>query len=458
MPERSSGVGLLLRTGGPALGLLALTGAALFALRDGGAGTLWAPTLGLVATGAWLVISLRGIDARIDAAHAALQEGPVHGAQKPTVGLDALLEDIWEIREAARRAHAVFDDGRETLTPRCLEIGPGASELASGAVELMEQADRMRDQARSLGQGTRGVVGTLADAGENVQRAVEGAATVTRSLRDATGSAVELDSSIGSVHIAIEEMSRSLLEVSHGCGRSTSVAQQATQLARETRTSVRELGQAAKDIGQVLSVITDIADQTKLLALNATIEAANAGEAGRGFAVVASEVKELARQTASATDEIRGRIEAIRSSTEAAVEAIERISGTIEAMGESTHTIAAAVEEQTATCSDIGRNVTSVTQRADGISSAVQRATSSADDVARHVTELAGSAGASTVEAERVTRYAAELQASADKLVDAMGDSEARAHNLSRICQEMLMNLARLTQQVEEERKGKALH
>ncbi len=135
------------------------------------------------------------------------------------------------------------------------------------------------------------------------------------------------------------------------------VAKNAVSVACLTNETVKKLGESSSEIGNVIKVITSIAQQTNLLALNATIEAARAGEAGKGFAVVANEVKELAKQTAKATEEIGQKIEAIQGDTKGAVKAIEQISTIIDQINDISNSIASAVEEQTVTTNEIGRSV-----------------------------------------------------------------------------------------------------
>ena len=164
-----------------------------------------------------------------------------------------------------------------------------------------------------------------------------------------------------------------------------------------------KLGESSAEIGQVIKVITSIAQQTNLLALNATIEAARAGEAGKGFAVVANEVKELAKETAKATEDISQKIEAIQTDTGGAVEAIGRISDIINQVNDIQGTIASAVEEQTATTNEIGRNVA--------------EAATGTTDISNNVAEVAQIAkGASEgahdtlTASQQLARMAAELQ------------------------------------------------
>ena len=151
-------------------------------------------------------------------------------------------------------------------------------------------------------------------------------------------------------------MSASVHEIAKNANEATKVANDAVRVAGETNSTIAKLGVSSEEIGQVIKVITGIAQQTNLLALNATIEAARAGEAGKGFAVVANEVKELAKQTATATEDIGHKIEAIQNDTKGAISAITQISQVISRINDISTTIASAVEEQSATTNEIARN------------------------------------------------------------------------------------------------------
>ena len=168
----------------------------------------------------------------------------------------------------------------------------------------------------------------------------------------------EVSRNVASVASASEEMQASIREISKNANESARVAKNAVNVAHSTNETVKKLGESSQEIGNVIKVITSIAQQTNLLALNATIEAARAGEAGKGFAVVANEVKELAKQTAKATEDIGQKIEAIQGDTKGAVTAIEEISAIINQINDISNSIASAVEEQTATTNEIGHSVT----------------------------------------------------------------------------------------------------
>jgi methyl-accepting chemotaxis protein len=192
-----------------------------------------------------------------------------------------------------------------------------------------------------------------------------------------------------------EEMGASIKEIAKNATEAAKVATGAVKVAETTTATVSKLGDSSTEIGQVIKVITSIAQQTNLLALNATIEAARAGEAGKGFAVVANEVKELAKETAKATEDISRKIEAIQTDTKAAVEAIASISGVINQINDISGTIATAVEEQNATTNEMSRNVSEaahssgeITSNIAGVAQAAESTTHGATDTQKASQQL----------------------------------------------------------------------
>jgi methyl-accepting chemotaxis protein len=197
----------------------------------------------------------------------------------------------------------------------------------------------------------------------------------------------QVNRNLQTVATGSEEMSASIKEIAKNAHESAKVAIGAVRVAEDTNQIVTKLGDSSTEIGQVIKVITSIAQQTNLLALNATIEAARAGEAGKGFAVVANEVKELAKQTAKATEDISRKIEAIQGDTKNAVGAIGQISGVIKQVNDIANTIATAVEEQNATTNEMARNVGEaakgsgeITKNISGVADAAKSTTQGAND------------------------------------------------------------------------------
>jgi len=206
----------------------------------------------------------------------------------------------------------------------------------------------------------------------------------------------QVSQNLQSVSIGAEEMTSTIQSIATNAHEAATVAANAVQTAQAANANVAKLGASSAEIGAVIKVITSIAQQTNLLALNATIEAARAGEAGKGFAVVANEVKELAKQTAKATEDISRKITAIQTDTQGAVEAIGTISGVISQINDISGTIATAVEEQSATTNEMTRNVADaakgsgeITQNIEGVAEAARGTSASAQESQKAANDLA---------------------------------------------------------------------
>ena len=216
-------------------------------------------------------------------------------------------------------------------------------------------------------------------------------------------------------------MTASITEIAKNAEHASTVAGNAAQLVEVSNTNIGQLGQAANEIGNVIETIHDIAEQTNLLALNATIEAARAGDAGKGFAVVATEVKELAKQTADATEDIRRRIEGIQSSTGEAVDSIGQISKVIQQVNDVSSTIASAVEEQSITTKEIAQNVTQTSDASQTVSIGVAESASATQEITRNIAQVDRAARETALGASRTQTAGTELSKLSEELQTLVG-------------------------------------
>ncbi|GLY31268.1 methyl-accepting chemotaxis protein [Kineosporia sp. NBRC 101731] len=276
----------------------------------------------------------------------------------------------------------------------------GRDEIGQMATALNEARDSLRAAMIQI----NGTSGTLSDASHSLgsisAQISANAEATSRQASGLAGTANEVSGNVQTVAAGTEEMTASIREIASSSAQAVRVAASAVNEAVTARATVGKLGDSSEEIGNVVKAITSIAEQTNLLALNATIEAARAGEAGKGFAVVAEEVKQLAQETARATEDISRRVETIQADTQEAVNAIARISQTIEDVNSYQTTIASAVEEQTATTSEISRSITeaaagsaNIAASVDSVAGAAQASGESIGQAERAAGELAGLSG-----------------------------------------------------------------
>ena len=267
--------------------------------------------------------------------------------------------------------------------------------LARAGAEAQRKA-AMREMADNFERAVSGIVGAVSSAATELQATAEsmaGTAAQTAGQSSAAAAAAEeAATNVGTVAAAAEELGASVQEIARQVTGSTSLAQRAVVEAEGTAQLVQDLSAAAAKIGDVVGLISTIAGQTNLLALNATIEAARAGEAGRGFAVVAAEVKELANQTARATDEISGQIGQVQTITGQAVTAIADIATRIREIDGLAGTIAAAVEEQGAATQEIVRNVSEASAGTGAVTGNVASVASAAEETGAAASQVLTSA------------------------------------------------------------------
>jgi methyl-accepting chemotaxis protein len=291
----------------------------------------------------------------------------------------------------------------------------GGRTLGLAAVADISERKRIENATRKLLDGMVENIQALASSSEeltSVSQQMASSAEETRAQANVvSGAAEQMSKNAQAVSKSVEDLGASIREIAKSAHEAAKVATTGVEVANTTTATVAKLGESSAEIGKVLKVITSIAQQTNLLALNATIEAARAGEAGKGFAVVANEVKELAKETAKATEDIGQKIDAIRQVTQGTVEAIAQISKIIIQINDYQSTIASAVEEQSATAREIG---VSGADAARGSAEIARNITS----VAQASQHAAAGAGNTQKAAQELARMAAELQ----KLVEQFQD------------------------------------
>ncbi|MET0339914.1 MAG: PAS domain-containing methyl-accepting chemotaxis protein [Polyangiales bacterium] len=265
----------------------------------------------------------------------------------------------------------------------------------SGAMVVWEQITERQNAAQTASRYAQSLASASEELSAVAKQMTSNSEQTTAQSNLVAQASEQVTSNVTSVAASAEQMSSTVREIAKNAHDAARVATAAVRAAEETNKTVAQLGDSSMEIGKVIKVITSIAQQTNLLALNATIEAARAGEAGKGFAVVANEVKELAKQTAKATEDISQKIEAIQNDTKGAVAAIHHIGKIIGQINDFQNTIASAVEQQAATTNEIARN---------------------ASEAARGSLQISGNIGAVSVAARNTSEGAANTLASAEEL------------------------------------------
>jgi methyl-accepting chemotaxis protein len=300
-----------------------------------------------------------------------------------------------------------------------VEANAAAAQKAAEQEAKQRQSAMLDQLTREFGEGATSALAAVSTAASRMKGSAEKMSQVAALAREQTGTVASASAqaaeNVQTVAAATEELASSISEISRQVGESSRIAAQAVEQVAKSEVTVTELASAANRIGEVVGLINTIAAQTNLLALNATIEAARAGEAGKGFAVVASEVKNLATQTARATEGITAQVTEIQGSTQEAVDTIKGIGAIIGKMSEIATTVAAAVEEQGAATAEIARNIQqaatgtqNVSNNIVGVSSAANQTGETASDVLQSSDGLARESEALSSE---VGRFLARIKA-----------------------------------------------
>jgi methyl-accepting chemotaxis protein len=277
------------------------------------------------------------------------------------------------------------------------EIIKGVNDLSTSSSSLAAVSRQLSTSARST-----------ADKSNTVATAAEEMST---NIQSVSAAMEQSSSNVSMVATATEEMTATVSEISQNAEKARSVSETAVNQSQITSEKVTALGESARKVGRVTETITEISEQTNLLALNATIEAARAGEAGKGFAVVANEIKELARQTAAATVEIKSQIDEMQNTTTSTIDDIEKISEVIVEINTVINGIATAVEEQSAVTTEIASNISQASQGIAEVNENVAQSTAVVADITRNISEI-------NQEANQVGDGSSQVQMSAQGLSD----------------------------------------
>ncbi len=287
------------------------------------------------------------------------------------------------------------------------EVVQGVVTISSATTELSAIAEQMSGSADNVSNQSN----TVATAAEEMSVNMDSVAAATE----------ETTTNINIVASAAEEMTSTISDVNNNTDQASKVTAEAVEEAKSATTKVQQLGLAASEISKVTEVITDISGQTNLLALNATIEAARAGDAGKGFAVVANEIKELAKQTADATGQIKSQIEDIQNSTSETVTQIERITLVINNVNDTVSTITGAVREQATATDEIAANVAQAAQGLSEVNENVAQSSAVAGQIAQDITHVSQASTEMSTSSTEVQKSATELSETTEKLKNLVG-------------------------------------
>ena len=362
-------------------------------------------SLGLMATltvlAVWLIVSFtRNITRRVEQVIASVKE-IAEGDGDLTRRLPADRKD--ELGSLASHFNT-FVGRLESMTR---EVRDNASLVAAASTKLSVVSNQTAEGVKAM-----------------AERSITAAAAAEEASVNTTSVAASMEqaaTNLSSVASATEEMSATVGEIASNSEKARAISEQATAQAKTVSALMQQLGRAAQEIGKVTETITDISSQTNLLALNATIEAARAGAAGKGFAVVANEIKELARQTAKATEDIKAKIAGVQNSAGSAITDIEKISDVIKEVGAIVSSIAASIEEQAVVTKDVAGNIAQASAGVKDSNERVAQTATVSKSMAQEIAAISTAVGEVRQGGEQVKVSAAELSQLAEQLKATVG-------------------------------------
>lgn len=343
--------------------------------------------------------------------------------------LDMSRKDLSEKISVSTKTITEADTEQLDMCVKMMGQIEGTAKESKSAATIMSDLEGNSHSIATTSEELSGNISVVATAAEeistNINNVASSAEQISSNMASVASTSEQMSANLGTIDGALKDMSESVSTVADNAREGAQVASDAATVASETTETMSVLGKSAEEIGKVTGVIQVIAQQTNLLALNAAIEAASAGEAGKGFAVVANEVKELARQTTSATEDITSKIQSIQGNTAKAVAAMERITDVVNNINRLQSHISTMVDQQTQGTAEISRNVSEAAAGVNQISGTIGEAAEGANHVSKGINEIASGAN-------EVARNVAEAATSVNDLNGKINENSAMVTESSR--------------------------
>ncbi|NMA95910.1 MAG: methyl-accepting chemotaxis protein [Clostridiales bacterium] len=323
------------------------------------------------------------------------------------------------------------------------EITASIEGTAAASTDTSSNISVIASATEEMSATVRNLASASEETSVSVDQVSEVVANIANTIDGASSSLSQVATSVNSVATAVKELNISLTDVSKSCDRSIAITKDAEDQATDTNRIIEKLNRSSKQIGKIVNVINDIADQTNMLALNAAIEAAGAGEAGKGFAVVANEVKELAKQTAEATDEIGQQIEEMQMDMGDAVGAVETITVVIEEIDNITNAIASAVTEQSAITGEISNTIVGVAGEVNNVNGEIEMVAGNTRDAAKSLSEA-------SLGVREIAKSSAELSTASNEIAENTEIASQKVIEVARSTDEISKGTGEIAENIEE--------